>query len=639
MGRARFALVGAAIACGLTGGVSTAAAAPGAPDPSFAMGGAYVNQFGDPSTGSFFRAAVLQPDGKIVLAGLARDASGNDEVLVVRLNANGTLDANFGTGGAYTHQFGDPSHPSSNVTAVALQPDGKIIIAGGLRDASNVPRVFVARLNPDGTLDASFAGGAYIHQFGDPTHGSFANAVALQPDSKIVLAGSAYNASNNEQVLVARLNPDGTLDTGFNGGSYIHQFGDPGHPSSRGSAVTLQPDGGIVIAGDRDDASGNPQVLVARLNPNGTLDMTFAGGAYVHNFGDPSHPISEANAVALQRDGKIVAAGFANGASGQGQVLALRLVPDGTPDTNFGTGGAYIHDFGDPSHPGSHAFNLALQPDGKIVIAGDANDAASNTGPLAARLNTNGNLDTGFGTGGAYFQEIPSYPFSGASGLALQPDGKVILAGDAETLTTDAPFALRLLGNPGPTAAFAFSPSQALLGVPVGFDGSSSTDAYDPIVSYAWNFGDGTTGTGAKPTHTYNKPGTYTVTLAVTDQDGLQALAQHTITTANPALKNAHQSNKSWDDANKPVHVSTPIGTTFTFTLNETAKVTFAFKQGKHKRGTLTFSGRPGINRVRFYGQLKHKHRLAPGTYTVTITATDGGRHSNQLKLTFKILG
>jgi uncharacterized delta-60 repeat protein len=366
----------------------TVEAAPGSLDPSFDVDGWRTINHGGFDEGN---AVAVQPDGKIVVVG-----SGflTEDITVTRLNADGSLDASFGIAGTVAVDFG--GYDAGR--AVAIQPDGKIIVAG---DTSSLvdTNVAILRLRPDGSLDREFHGDGKrtIDQGGADQ----AWAVLVQPDGKVVVAGTG-----NQDIAVSRLLPDGSYDLTFHeGGTARLDFGGPDF----GLAVALQPDGKIVVAGA---TSAGAATVVVRLDQSGVLDPTFDFDGVQTIAYDAS---SLGTAVALQPDGKIVVAG----PGGNFEDFAIaRLNPNGGADPSFAGSGEKLIDVGGEDY----AAALVLQPNGKIVIVG------SNDGDVAAvRLQPDGSLDPAFGGSGTVFLDFGSNEFG--KGVALQPDGKLVVVG------------------------------------------------------------------------------------------------------------------------------------------------------------------------------------------------------------------
>jgi uncharacterized delta-60 repeat protein len=394
--------------------VLAAASARAAPQST----GAVTTTFGLKSD-DVGQALLIQPNGRIVVAGYRSSGGDESDFAFARYRADGTLDPSFGAGGKVTLPFGFAN-------AAALQPDGRIVAAGGVPVSRPDFDFALARFHADGTVDERFgAGGKVTTSFG-PT-ADLVQAVAVQPDGKIVAAGSSgFPQLRNDVFALARYNADGTLDAGFGAvGKVTTSFGSPGDDTIH--ALALQPDGKIVAAGSNFVAAreGSSDFAVARYNADGRLDQTFgSGGKVTTTFGTAS---DFGNAVLLQPDGKIVVAGYSfQGRIGPSAFALARYNSDGTLDQGFGTGGRVTSDLG----PASSAWAVALQPDGKIVAAGNG------TGTFAlARYNRDGSLDPSFGTGGKVSTPVPAGDDAAVQAVAVQPDGTVAAAGWTSTCT------------------------------------------------------------------------------------------------------------------------------------------------------------------------------------------------------------
>ncbi len=282
--------------------------------------------------------------------------------------ADGMLDATFGTGGKVTTDFGS----RENASAVALQSDGKIVVAGA--SGGVLPPDFaVSRYNPNGSLDTSFDGDGKVTTdfLGFP---DYAEAIVIQPDGKIVVAGIASTSFQSNRFALARYNPNGSLDTTFGTGGKL-TTGFTGADDSAAFDIALQPDGKIVVVGSVSNNSGGGGAALARYNDNGSLDTSF-------------------------------------GTNGTGQIIA-----------SLGVGGG-------------SAEAIVLQADGKIVIGGSARDQMFNADFMVARLNGNGQFDPTFGTNGVTITNVSGDDDDRALDIALQSDGKIVAVGVAEMQQT-----------------------------------------------------------------------------------------------------------------------------------------------------------------------------------------------------------
>jgi uncharacterized delta-60 repeat protein len=354
-------------------------------------------------------------------------------------------------------------------SSVVVQLDGKIVVAGGAFPLFTFLGNFeLVRYNSDGSLDTSFGdGGVVTTTFPE---GSYAFDVSLQPDGKIIAAGTVFvnfdpGESSNTDFALARYNPDGTPDATFgNGGQVSTDF-----LGLEDDALSLliQPDGKIVAVGSANDPVAFYDFAAVRYLANGTIDTTFGVGGKVHtDFGDQN--FDRARSAALQPDGKIVAAGFAISQNGGVQNFAIaRYTSGGALDTSFGTDGMTQIDFGNCCQS---AYKALLQPNGKIVTVGFADTESADSDFLLARLTTDGALDPTFGAGGKVRTSFGDLN-GGAHGAVFQPDGKIVAVGfQATGLEKFADFAIaRYLdteGVPGPTPTPTATPTSTVTPTP-----------------------------------------------------------------------------------------------------------------------------------------------------------------------------
>jgi uncharacterized delta-60 repeat protein len=411
--------------------VGSARATPGALDPGFGFGGTVTTVIG--LHHAYATAVALQPDGKVVVVGASDDDSAQDTFTLARYEPNGSLDPTFGSGGIVRTPIGIAS---AVAYAVVLQPDGKIVVAGRSQSASQ--QFTIARYNADGSLDTDFGNGGIVTTAVGASYDE-ANAVVLQPDGKILAGGDSYDGSHYVFAL-ARYNPDGSLDTGFGGsgtGIVTTPFGSNG--SGYLNALALQPDGKILAAGNSWNGSQTVFTL-ARYNPDGSLDSTaFGVGGIV------TTPIADGagiQALVLQPDGKIIAAGSSWDGTNDEFALA-RYGLNGSLDQSFGSGGSVDTAIGSGS---ASAYAVVLQPDGRIVVAGGSQSGSQSLITLD-RYNPDASLDATFGNGGILTTPI-GIGGASARGLALQPDGKIVAAGGVGYNGAPGAFALvRYLGS------------------------------------------------------------------------------------------------------------------------------------------------------------------------------------------------
>jgi uncharacterized delta-60 repeat protein len=375
-------------------------------DTSFSGNGRKSISFGGTDQAN---AVLVQPNGRIVVVGGGGPRS---SFCVARLRSDGKLDQTFGSGGKRAFSFGRENEAAFGA---ALQSDGAILLAG---DADF--RVAVARLKPNGSLDATFSeDGKKVFSWGSIGR---ATDVLQLPNGKIVVTG--FSGPETGNVQAARLTPGGTLDTTFGtGGIATADFGG----DDFGLSAARQANGRILIAGlSRPTLSNDPSsAIVARLRSNGVLDPDFDGD------GRKTLPgMSSASAVVVQPDRKILVAGYPPDGA---MMMVQRLNPNGTPDPTLGGDGTATVDFGGND---DFANAMALQPDGKIVLAGYIAGGIV----AVARLNSDGSPDGTFSTDGRATIDFGDVAFGKA--VALQGNGRIVVAGD---LTAGDNFAIARL--------------------------------------------------------------------------------------------------------------------------------------------------------------------------------------------------
>ena len=445
----------------------------GAIDTFFGNGGYRTTDFA--GSDDLAEALVIQPDGKIVVAGTS-NVGGDDDFSVARYTVGGSLDLAFSGDGRLTIPFGgdDDCH------AAMLQSDGKIVVLGDGGDVfpEYITELCLARINSDGTLDGSFNHDGLLYMdLG--TSSSTGTALGVVPGGNIVVAGYSWEGGSSYSGKLARVIPSGFVDEGFAPSGWRSVSG-----SEKLYDMAVQPDGRIVLLGESSSAPG--EIGVFRLTPEGDADPAFSlngrasydagfydlprniallpdgrilaharsgpdffspnttvmvrlwpegtpdeGGYQAFGFdengsGFPSGSIEDARGMVIQPDGKIVVAGFvAHPSSGESDFGCVRFLPDGELDPSFGVNGHTTFSF----HNNDTATSVALQPDGKIVVAGYTG-SGDGVNFLVARFLPNGTLDNTFGFSGFNVIDFMGGPDYGYA-VAVAPDGKIVIAGGA----------------------------------------------------------------------------------------------------------------------------------------------------------------------------------------------------------------
>jgi len=385
-------------------------------DTDFGTNGFVTRQIGTWSNN--ISSAVIKADGKIIVAGSTNYGNGGYQHFNLSgFTANGSVDHTYATDGNASGEIGKTN---SGINSIAIQSDGKIIVAGKTNTSPtevNNTDMVIGRYNTNGILDNTFGINGIVNaQMGGTDEQ--VNCVAIQNDGKIVTAGYSGNGNSSDFVLTRYLSngiPDNTFGIS---GIVLTPIGSAG--DARARSVIIQPDGKIITAGYSRDIVSDADFTLARYNTNGSLDNSFGLNGIVNAPIDIY--IDFAYAVTLQKDGKIIAAG-GSFTENQYQFVLARFKSNGRLDSAFGTNGRVIT----PVGYFGYAFSTVIQPDDKIIAAG-----ISNNGVALIRYNTDGTLDSLFGTNGIVTTQVHERALAYSS--ALQSDGKIIVAGFAETL-------------------------------------------------------------------------------------------------------------------------------------------------------------------------------------------------------------
>jgi uncharacterized delta-60 repeat protein len=407
----------------VTSSVATLTITAGVLDSSFDLTG---------TVNSSVNALMVQPDGKLL----------GEHSYTFRLNSNGSTDTSF-------------NRATNNGTGwcMARQSDGKVLIGGEFTKVNGIVRNFLARLNSDGTLDTSFPGPL-------PSGNSYpapVACIAVQTNGQVLIGGTFTNISGVTCGNLARLNPNGTLDT-----SFLNGLAGTGN-SGQVSAIVVQPDGKILVGGYFTSFNGTPRNMIARLNYDGTLDASFQNGLA---GGYWSFYVSS---LALKPDGKIVAGGYFRMSANSSSVAQLNA--NGSLDTSFQTS------------LDSSVNAVAVRSDGKVYFGGQFTTVNGITRNHIARLNANGTIDTGFLNG-----------LSGATGTAhpqvnaiVLDAGKVYIGGQFTNVNGLPRYYLARLFDDLPVLVPAISTQPASREVPIGATVSFGvTSIGDGPLYYQW---------------------------------------------------------------------------------------------------------------------------------------------------------
>jgi uncharacterized delta-60 repeat protein len=410
--------VGGAIVAMLLPAVAAAAyAAAGGLDPNFSRDGKVTTDLS--TRGDFAAAVAVQADGKVVVAGSAAYDTTDPKWALTRYKVGGAIDTSFAGGdGKVITNF---TSGEDAVYGLAIQSDGKIVAAGdaGLRTGNS--KFALARYDSDGTLDPSFGGGDGKVTTNFTTGDDEVSSLALQPGGEILVAGGSAQNRANPKVVVARYLPDGSLDPTFSGDGKVTT--DLSAAKDYANAATLQNDGKIIVGGLAAVSGSRASFELIRYKSNGSLDTSFSGnGKLTTNFTARDDSVQ---GIVVRSDLDIVAGGIAGSGGSNANFALAYYQPDGKLDPSFGGGDGKV--MTDITAGYDAAWDLVIQPDDKVVAGGEVSGSGGRF--AATRYLVNGRLDPDFGGDGkvtANFTTRSDFAF----GLARLPvDGNLVLVG------------------------------------------------------------------------------------------------------------------------------------------------------------------------------------------------------------------
>lgn len=379
----------------------------------------------------------------------ASNATGSTQTVIdIAVNGPpGTLDVTFNGQGFVTHHNAAGGNGIENGNGIALQLDGKILVAGSSVNSSGNDDMCVWRFNSNGDLDTTFndpdgAGGA--PGFGYVCHNSaaggnssdIADDIVLQPDGKIVVTGVSIAGQGNYDSAVWRYNADGTLDLTFNGTGFVTYDIAGGSAGDLPRSISLQSDGKIVITGNSWNGSNN-DMFIMRLNTDGILDTSFNGLGYVvHNNAAGGNGDDIGFSIKINPDGKILVTGLSWSSNASNDMVVWQYNSDGSLDSTFNGTGYFVHDNAAGGNGHDCGISLALQIDGKVLVTGYSWSSIATNYMIIWRLNANGSLDTTFNSSGYAVHGNAAGGNSTDSGhsVLIQSDGKIVIAGESRNL-------------------------------------------------------------------------------------------------------------------------------------------------------------------------------------------------------------
>jgi uncharacterized delta-60 repeat protein len=405
-------------------------------DATFNGNGYYIKN--DVAGGNAARGRSITIDslGKILVTGYSSNISGNDDMVILRYNLDGTLDSTFGSNGIVVNNNAAGGNSADWGNSIAIDSSGRILIAGCSINSTGNYDMVIWRYNSDGTLDNTFGSNGIVvnNNAAGGNSTDWGNSIAIDSSGRTLVAGYSRNVGGNCDMVIWRYNSNGTLDTTFDGdGIVVNNNAAGGNFDDAGNSIAVDSSGRILVAGYSWGASSNSDMAIWRYNSNGTLDTTFDGdGIVVNNNAAGGNSDDVGNSIAIDSSGRILVAGYSWGSGSNNDMVIWRYNSNGTLDTTFDGDGIVVNNNAAGGNSDDIAYSICVDSIGKILVAGYSWNNTGNCDIVVWRYNSNGILDTMFDADGIVTFHIPSGTHDDfARTIATDSSGKILVAGYA----------------------------------------------------------------------------------------------------------------------------------------------------------------------------------------------------------------
>jgi len=412
--------------------VSCTASNSGTLDTTFADGGIVIHDNAAGGNGSDKGSSITTDSaGRILVAGQSSSGGSNGDMVIWRYNPDGTLDSSFDSDGFVVHNDavgGDGWVFGSSVTTDSV---GKILVTGQSNSNGSNSDMVTWRYNPDGTLDSSFdSNGFVVHDnAAGGNGGDWGRSSSTDSTGRILVTGASDNGSNFDMVIW-RYNPDGTLDTSFDSdGIVVHDNAAGGNSDDLGRSMSIDSTGRILVTGSSNNGS-NDDMIIWRYNPDGSLDTNFdTDGIVVHGNAAGGDNRDSGYSITIDSASRILVAGSSDNGSDSDMVI-WRYNPDGSLDTNFDSDGIVVYDNTAGDNSGDYGYSITIDSTDRILVTG-ISTSVSNGGMVIWRYNTNGTLDSTFDGDGIMLltNAAGGNGTDFGSALTTDSDGKILVTG------------------------------------------------------------------------------------------------------------------------------------------------------------------------------------------------------------------
>ncbi len=409
-------------------------------DPTFGSNGIV---FHNNATGGNWRdrgnSVITDRQGRILVTGFSRNSSGDRDMVIWRFNPDGTLDTSFGTNGVVVHHNAAGGNGHDTGFSIVLDSQGRILVTGYSENSSGNYDMVIWRFNSDGTLDNSFGTNGVVVYDNTASPGSYDTGYSLTLDSqeRILVAGRS-----NGTMAIWRLNRDGTFDTTFDSDGIV--LYDDINFLFQGNSITIDSQGRILVTGYRDDYNGlignGFDMIIWRYNSDGTLDTSFGtNGVVVHNNAAGGNGTDVGRSITLDSQGRILVTGYSENSSSNHDMVIWRFNSDGTLDTSFGTNGVVVHHNAAGGNEDDEGRSIIVDGQSRILVAGSSWNSGGNHDMVIWRFNSDGTLDTSFGTNGAvvHHNAAGGNRHDRGFSIVLDSQGRILVTGHSRNSSGD----------------------------------------------------------------------------------------------------------------------------------------------------------------------------------------------------------
>ena len=379
----------------------------------------------------FGNAVAVDSQGRILSAGSSTNNAGNTDMAVWRFNGDGTLDTTFNGTGIVVHDNAAGGAGDDSGNAVVVDSLDRILVTGSSTTSAGTRNMVIWRYAPDGTLDAGFSGDGIVSAAAGTGNAS-GKGITVDTQGRILVTGSTTNTAGTTEMAIWRFNANGTDDTAFSGDGMVSAA--VGTRDASGNAIAVDSQGRILVAGSSRNSAGNTDMVIWRFTLNGTLDTVFSGdGVVVQDSAAGGNGDDSGNAIAIDSQGRILVTGSSKNTSGNMDMVVSRFTPTGAPDTTFNGSGTVIQNGAAGSNGDDSGSGIAIDSQGRILVTGSSTNSAGNRDMVVWRFNADGTLDTTFAADGIMVHDNAAGGNADDSGSAVAIDSqdRILVAGSS----------------------------------------------------------------------------------------------------------------------------------------------------------------------------------------------------------------